>query len=281
MALIVRNDEQIKVGTTIGLLTGSSSFTFDGTDGKPDYRQTEIVPSELNGRGILIKDTDYSWDVVTGEFNLLLLGDIFPINQVYNIHFQPIAQPLSDDHYSLVNSSFFIRDINLVNLNQTAVLERLNSFISRYEAECLRKILGRPLYDLVLSESSERITDLIYGTGYQSPVGFDRYWEGMVHDVDVSLIANYVYFFFQEANAKQTTGTGTKTSKAESAEAVSPADKMVKAWAFFASETRAMCSFLWNQKDILGARVYPEFTSINYNFTMNLARKGGVNKFGF
>ena len=85
--LSTRNDEQIKVGVTPGFNQGDNSFTFDGTGGKPDYRGLSIVPSELNGRGILINGIDYSWNSITGNFTLLLPGDIFMANTVYNIHF--------------------------------------------------------------------------------------------------------------------------------------------------------------------------------------------------
>lgn len=281
MGLIVRNDEQIKVGTTPGLITGSSSFTFDGTSGKPDFRQTEIVISELTGRGILAKDLDYTWNSTTGQFNFIQVGDVFALNTYYNVHFQPIAQPLTFDHYSLINSSFFIRDINLVNLSEPKVLERLNYFIAKYETELLRKILGLSLYNALLSESSQRITDLSYGTGYTIQNGFERYWYGLVHDTNISLIANYVYYYYQQANALQTTGTSTKASKSEAGVSSSPRDKMVSAWKFFAEETRLMCSFLWNKQDDDGNRVYPEFTSDNYCITMRLARVAGVNAFDF
>lgn len=289
MALIVRNDEQIKVGTTPGLVAGASSFTFDGTQVspgvyKPDYRNAEIVISELTGRGILVKGLDYTWVPSTGQFDLIQLGDEFSLNTYYNVHFQPLAQPLVFDHYSFINSSFFIRDINLVNLTETKVLERINYFIAKYETECLRKILGLALYDAVLTESSQRITDLAYGVDYIMPNEFERRWYGLVHDINISLIANYVYYYFQKANALQTVGTSTKASKSEAGTSESPADKMIAAWQFFASETRSMCSFLWNKTDldvINGTRTYPEFTSEQYCITMDLARKGGVNKFGF
>ena len=83
----VRDDEQIKVGVTPGFVSGANSFTFDGTNGRPDYRGLSIVPSELNGRGIIINGLDYSWDAITGKFTLLLAGDKFIDESVYNIHF--------------------------------------------------------------------------------------------------------------------------------------------------------------------------------------------------
>jgi len=123
MPQIVRNDEQIKVGTTPGLITGSSSFTFDGQFGKPDYRGYEIVPTELSGRGLMALDVDYSWNQATGFFNLLQVGDLFNIDKIYNIHFQSINQPQIADYSAIINVSFFVRDITLPNTGKPGVIE--------------------------------------------------------------------------------------------------------------------------------------------------------------
>lgn len=278
MALIVRNDEQIKVGTTPGLVVGASSFTFDGTSGKPDYRQTEIVISELTGRGILVKFLDYTWNPISGRFDLIQLDDIFSLDTYYNVHFQPLAQPLTFDHYSFINSSFFIRDINLVNLGETKVLERLNYFIAKYEPECLKGIMGTAMYNVILTESSQRVTDIAYGTSWVGAVGIDRVWDGLVHSINISLIADYVYVYFQRSNALQTTGVATKASKPEAGVNASPRDKIINAWQFFANESQHLISFLWNQK-IGNDRVYPEFTWQQYAESKSFAKLGGINYF--
>lgn len=105
---LVRDDEQIQVGVTPGFDTGLNSFVFDGTETapssgifKPNYIGWEIVPSELTGRGILVRGLDYSWDAATGTFTLLLPSDIFAANNWYNIHFEPIQNPVGNSYPSL------------------------------------------------------------------------------------------------------------------------------------------------------------------------------------
>lgn len=99
--MLVRGDEQIQVGITTGFITGATSFTFDGTSGKPNYIGWEIVPSELTGRGILVRGVDYSWDKTTGTFSLLQVGDVFASLNWYNIHFDPILNPAGNSYPSV------------------------------------------------------------------------------------------------------------------------------------------------------------------------------------
>lgn len=95
---LVRDDEQIKVGTTPGFDAGLQSVFFDGGETspgsgifRPDYRGWIIVPSELTGRGILVKDVlDYTWDPITGEMVWSQAGDILQSGTFYNIHFNPL-----------------------------------------------------------------------------------------------------------------------------------------------------------------------------------------------
>lgn len=86
---LVRKDEQIQVGVTPGFVAGTQTATFDGTAGAPNYIGWDIVPSELTGRGILVRGLDYSWDSITGIIVWLQAGDLLPNAIFYNIHFNP------------------------------------------------------------------------------------------------------------------------------------------------------------------------------------------------
>jgi hypothetical protein len=90
---LLRVSEQIKVGVTPGLTAGLNTFTFDGTSGKPDWRNWEISPEEYGGVGTLIKNDDYSWDSSTGVFTYLKAGMVFSSLQWFTVEFE--AQPAS------------------------------------------------------------------------------------------------------------------------------------------------------------------------------------------
>jgi len=95
---LARDDEQIKVDTTPGLTSETTTFTFDGTETspgsgifKPNYIGWKIVPSELaGGRGLMVENVDYSWNSVIAKFDLLQGGDEFNNGATYNIHFNCI-----------------------------------------------------------------------------------------------------------------------------------------------------------------------------------------------
>lgn len=146
-----RGDEQIQVGVTTGLVAGATSFVFDGTGGKPDYRNYDITFSEIDGRGIMKKGVDYSWDKVSGTFQLLLAGDQFQNGVYYNIHFNPILLSSSG---SVSSNSSFDRLITLKTatgniLNTDFGGELLLEFV-KYGEMTLPDIttvaIGRPLY---------------------------------------------------------------------------------------------------------------------------------------
>lgn len=171
----------------------------------------------------------------------------------------------------IVNKSFFVRDISIPNTNTTAITEKIDSYIAKYEPDCLLNILGYPLFKLFGSESSQRMTDLLNGAEYTDERGELQKWQGLKHDTDISLIANYIYFFIKQNDASHTTGTSTAVQKSEAGFNVSPIEKMCSAWEFFSSETQSMISFLWNKKDGNKVRVYPEFTSYQYKKTKDFS----------
>lgn len=174
---------------------------------------------------------------------------------------------------NLINQSFFVRDIMIPNLSHTADLDRLTSFINKYEPKCLLDILGYPLYKVFGTESSQRMTDLKNGAEFTDGLGETRKWQGLIHDTDISLIANYIYFYYQQYLAQHTTGVGTSVQNQEGGQAISPASKMADAWNFFSDEVKQMSYFLWMKKDVDGNRIYPEFSYHQYCETRRITRR--------
>lgn len=101
--LLTRNDEQPQVDSVVGFTAGTNFFIFDGAMGKPNYIGWEIVPSEIGGRGILVRGLDYSWDKTLGRFDLLQVGDVFQTGQYYNIKFEPQQNPAGNSYPTITD----------------------------------------------------------------------------------------------------------------------------------------------------------------------------------
>lgn len=148
--LLTRNDEQIMVGTTTGFEPGDNTFIFDGTGGKPNYIGWEIVPSELTGRGILVRDIiDYSWDKDTGTFVLLQSGDVFAFDNFYNIHFNPIQNPMGGSYPTLSDFSIFLvtstGNISNSDFGKKMIIEPDDTYIELTLPDITTVVEGRPL----------------------------------------------------------------------------------------------------------------------------------------
>lgn len=177
---------------------------------------------------------------------------------------------------NLINQSFFVGEINIPNTNVQAVSEKLSYFINKYEPECLLKILGYPLYRVFGNEASQRMTDLINGAEYFDALGNVNKFKGLIHDTNYSLIAYYIYYFFQKSSITESTGVSTKLPDSEAGKTVSPADKMISAWNNFATESQSLISFLWFKGDVNDNRVYPEFSNSQYWSARFYANKENV-----
>jgi len=176
---------------------------------------------------------------------------------------------------NIVNQSFFVEPIDFPNLTHPATLEKLTNQINKYEPQCLRKILGYALFK-VLTEGSQRMTDLLDGAEYTDGRGDLQKWNGLAYeqeDTPISLIANYIYYHIKENEASNTGPSGTVVTTPAAGTNVSPAQKMATAWNFFSDEVYSMTCFLWLKKDINGARVYPEFTYHQFLETRRISRR--------
>ena len=84
---------QITVDVTPGLTSGTNTFTFDGTSGKPDWRGLTFAISEIAGTNFLIDSTQFTWNSVTGVFTFTQTGNVFASGQVYEVIFNAISNP--------------------------------------------------------------------------------------------------------------------------------------------------------------------------------------------
>lgn len=166
--LLSRDDEQIQVGGTIGFTTGATSATFDGTAGAPDYRGWEIVPSELTGRGILVRDDlDYTWDKTTGVLTMLQAGDEFQFGNFWNIHFNPIQSHVGGSYPTLRDFTIILvtstSNISNTSFGKKMIVEPEDPYIELTLPDIATVVEGRPLM-VEVGGGSISTVKFIFGT---------------------------------------------------------------------------------------------------------------------
>jgi hypothetical protein len=175
---------------------------------------------------------------------------------------------------NIVNASFFIGDINIPNLGNTAIIERLNSFVAKYEEQCFTELFGYAFYKLYKDNvSSERMMFITDGSEYSGCFGDLQNWEGIVVNENTSFLAFYIYYYFQQSSATLTTGVSTAAAHTDGASSVSPAEKMVYAWNEYSEIASSLLNFLWFKKDSANQRLYPEFTAHQLRKSASISRK--------
>lgn len=139
---------------------------------------------------------------------------------------------------SLIDTTYFVRDINVPLSSNNALNETFTNAIARYEDEILKALLGYTLWKQFkdgLEETSpaQKWLDLRDGAEFSYTLfghTISTKWNGLVNDDKISLIAYYVYYKHRANTETFYTGLGEKKAKGENSIAVSPVHKLV--WAY-------------------------------------------------
>jgi len=137
-----------------------------------------------------------------------------------------------------IDSSYFIGEITIPNLDKVGNQATLTSDISFYEKEILMDALGYQLYleytTAIAGESpAQKWLDLRDGAEFSFEFygnTVTRKWIGLENSDKVSLIAYYVYAMYIRKVSQTLTGVGMAVGQSENAQIVSGSRKMVNAW---------------------------------------------------
>lgn len=117
---------------------------------------------------------------------------------------------------NIIDTSFFVGDIEIPNVAQAPIRAKLENSIKLYEKEVLISLLGYPMWkDLQANIASPSgIWDkLINGEEFSFTFNGETittYWEGLKGLEKKSLIAYYVYFMHRRKEASYMAGVGTE-----------------------------------------------------------------------
>lgn len=128
-----------------------------------------------------------------------------------------------------------------VNLTADQITQVNSAWLDNYEEKILKKLMGQELYKAYITDlngtsdpTAQRFKDLVDGAEFS----FDYYgstvnleWNGLRDaDLQVSLIANYVYFNFRNQTETINTNVGQKTASAELAVQADVFPKLRSVW---------------------------------------------------
>lgn len=157
---------------------------------------------------------------------------------------------------AFITPSYFTGEINLTNLNQTAVLNRLSGLIKKYEPKFLLKALGYPLDEQFTtgyqnpSTADQKWKDLAEGKVYTKTDGKQTRWAGLINTANLeSPIANYIYYWERRDAYTKTTVAGEKNNKVENSDNADASAKLSRAWGEMLNWVCDLYDFLEANKD--------------------------------
>ena len=151
----------------------------------------------------------------------------------------------------IIDITYFFGDILIGQLSEQSVQDKVNLFINQYEPEILKGLLGYETYKLMSATTpEERFNELKNGAEFTDEKGLLRKWEGLARTDKVSLIAYYIYYWYQRSQITTTSGTGEGKTQTQNAIPISAMDKMASAWNKMVSLNKDLYCFLNAKKDV-------------------------------
>ncbi len=136
---------------------------------------------------------------------------------------------------NLTDHTYFKGDINLPASVLEGNYEVINAYISQYEPEVLKMLLGYDLYKaLKVQIDAETYSApwkaFIEGAEYTVDTDYKVKWNGLVNSEKKSFIAYYVFYQYMRDTVTSTSGVGEVLNSAENATRIAAIDKMSYAY---------------------------------------------------
>lgn len=139
---------------------------------------------------------------------------------------------------SFINKTYFINDINLT----SAQLDNIINWITIYEEEILKKLLGYTLHTELIADldingnpQTTKFINLVGGAEFSFTTinGYDvsTKWMGLRDSTRLkSLIAYYTYYQYRNENETYNTTSGQKINNSENSTKADVVPKLINAW---------------------------------------------------
>lgn len=196
---------------------------------------------------------------------------------------------------NIIDTSYFVGDIEVPNSNQPEIEMDLNNSINLYEKEVLIMLLGYSLYKELRAHTivpGDKFDKLVNGEEFSftfNGVTVENKWDGLKGENKKSLIAYYVYFMHRRKRASYNAGVGQEVEpKTENSQKGSLYTKLVEVWNEFIKMYGDVCyasepyfiNYYVHENDLPSAYNYlvakrSDFS--NWRFT---SQEGEINRYG-
>lgn len=188
---------------------------------------------------------------------------------------------------TVVDTSFFIGDIEVPNLNQGPNKTDMENSIALYEKEVLLALFGYPMYKEFAAAnpvSGDKWYKLIYGEEFTFEFEGEtvtRYWDGLKGATKKSLVAYYIYFMHRRKKASYMAGLGAEVeSKNENSELTSLPEKLQYIWNEFVSMYGDSCIEDEHENDEPSAYNYILAKKADFAYWEFTSQGGEINRLG-
>jgi hypothetical protein len=159
---------------------------------------------------------------------------------------------------NLIDTSFFVGEINIPNTGKLEIQESLTHFITKYEQDLLQQLFGYELWKSYNADNTTpRFAYIINGVEYDNGT---KNWRGLIYangTTKLSLIANYIYYQWMKDKEIWNSGIGVVRPTPNQAIVMSPGLKMVEAWNDMSEQ---ICEF-YDYMNFSKNDVYPEWST--------------------
>lgn len=159
-----------------------------------------------------------------------------------------------------IDQSYFTGPLEIAQLGQKAVIDKLNIFIERFEPIILEAALGYDFSKALIDgynpgsdeETEQRWLDILDGVAFSNTSGIRKKYNGLK-----SALAGFIFYEYMSKTHTQVTGIGVQKNKGENSVNANPAHLLADAYNTAAKEMETLWEFL--QAKTQDPNVYPEY----------------------
>lgn len=147
----------------------------------------------------------------------------------------------------IISATAFTLELNIANIDQSPVQQRVNGFIDKYTKKFLKELYGDVMGDLFVNALVE-VPPIAAG---------NRFYDLAQSDELQDALASYVYYWYQRDGVSFSSGQGEKRAKASNSTDTEIGKKLSRSWNEMVDYTRTV---------VVDPDLFPEYVKYNWQW---------------